>query len=231
MTSRERALTARERGDSTSEEFVGYGFWDAVEVGDCEGAERLLGAVEERILERRRAEEGIRRGSHTHRCTCPCACQESVECFSLPHRREDGPYCPDEALTFTCAACAAVDLCEFCGTHPQPGETFVRYDGDLMCPMCLEVTREHEEDATALVVAESTQSRLRSGIVVPEAPSHVLTLRSRMPAGYAECLRCARSIPLTDIGEPCGGDLAVQSGDELRRVSAAESAACTPRQV
>jgi hypothetical protein len=213
------------------DEFVNYGVLEAVKFGDSDGAERLLGAIGERVLELRRVEEQIRRRSHAHRCTCACGCQESVECFILPRRNADGPYCPDEALTFICAACREADLCEYCGAHPQPGETFVRHDGDLMCAACLAVTREHEEDAAALVIAEFTRSRLRSGVVVSDAPSHVLTLRSGMPVGYAECLRCARSIPLADIGEPCGGDIDEQSGGELRSASGAEPAPRTPRYV
>lgn len=244
MTPREQMLAARAHADSTAggpddrpsapppvagcDEFVRYGRLDPVKFGDSEGAEHLLDAIEERVLELRRVEEQIRRRSHAHRCTCACACQESVECFVLPHRNEDGPYCPDEALTFICAACRQADLCEYCGAHPRPGETFVRHDGDLMCVTCLAVTEEHEEDAAALVIAEFTRSRLRSGLVVSDAPSHVLTLRPGMPAGYAECLRCARSIALADIGEPCRGDIDGQSGGALPP-GAAEPPARAPR--
>ena len=138
--------------------------------------------------------------SHTHRCTCPCTCQESVECFFLPRRAEDGPYCPEGALMFTCQECRSADLCEHCGAHPRLGETFVWHDGDLMCPRCLpaEEEQEHEEVAGGLVVV--TRGRMSGDV-----PTHALTFRTRMPAGYAKCLHCARPIGLTEVGEPCRG--------------------------
>jgi hypothetical protein len=202
---------------------------DAISFAGSPRAGRLLDAIGTDVLHLlQRDDAAMRRGSHAHRCTCPCGCQESVECFVLPHRTEDGPYCPSEALTFTCAACAAVDVCDSCGAHPHAGESFVAADGEMLCAMCVDTTEAPVEDDAATVTATESDP---GHLPVAEAPTHVLTLRRGMPAGYAECLRCARTLHLAEISEPCAGDAQVRSHSDGASTATAETATFTPRYV